>query len=271
MTVPGKAVFLDVDGTYALHGRVPDAHVVAVRAARAAGHKVFLCTGRPVSALPHALTSAGFDGYVCAAGAYAEIDGKTIADVNFSPAAAAALFAQLDEHGVLYIVENSVELLLRRGAAHLMTRALGAYGGENAELRIELVDDLSEVPVAKVICFGGDRALSEIVAPLGDSVAVIPNSIADLGPGAGEVYQSHINKAVGIRAVIEALGVAQEHVIAFGDGLNDVEMLEFAGLAVAIEGSDPRVLAAADRTAAGPEQAGLATAFAELGLTQPSP
>ena len=145
-----RAVFLDVDGTYALHGRVPDAHVGAVRAARAAGHKVFLCTGRPVSALPHSLTAAGFDGFVCAAGAYAEIDGETIADVNFEPESAAALFALLDEHEVLYIIENSRELLLRRGAAHLMTRALGAYGGENAELRIEIVDDLTDVPVAKV-------------------------------------------------------------------------------------------------------------------------
>jgi len=263
-----RAVFLDVDGTYALHGRVPDAHVAAVRASRAAGHKVFLCTGRPVSALPRTLTGAGFDGYVCAAGAYAEIDEQTIADVNFAPAAAAALLAQLDEHGVLYIIENSRELLLRRGAAHLMTRALGAYGGENAELRIEIADDLTDVPVAKVICFGGDRALADIIAPLGDSVTVIPNSIADLGPGAGEVYQSHINKAVGIRAVIEALGMTHEDVVAFGDGLNDLEMLEFAGLAMAIEGSDPRVIAAADRVIPGPERAGLASAFAELGLTE---
>jgi len=242
--------------------------VGAVRAARAAGHKVFLCTGRPVSALPHSLTGAGFDGYVCAAGAYAEIDGRTIADVNFEPEAAAALFALLDEHEVLYIIENSRELLLRRGAAHLMTRALGAYGGENAELRIEIVDDLQGVPVAKLICFGGDRALVDIIAPLGAAVAVVPNSIPDLGAGAGEVYQSRINKALGIRAVIEELGMTRDDVVAFGDGLNDLEMLEFAGLAVAIEGSDPRVLALADRVIPGPERAGLAGAFAELGLTQ---
>ena len=55
--------------------------------------------------------------------------------------------------------------------------------------------------------------------------------------------------------------------IAFGDGLNDVEMLELAGIGVAIEGADPRVLAAADRTARGPEHEGLVAAFAELGLT----
>lgn len=262
-----RAIFLDVDGTYALHGRVPGAHVAAVRAARTAGHAVFLCTGRPVSALPLALTSAGFDGYVAAAGAYVEIGGRPVADVTFPPDAAAALLATLDEHGVQYIVENSEELLLPRSAAHLLTRALGAYGGENAEVLIEVVDSFEGVPVAKVICFGGDRPLSQIIAPLGPEVAVVPNSIPDLGAGAGEVYQSRINKSVGIIAAIHALGISREQVIAFGDGLNDLEMLEFAAVAVAIEGSDPRVLAAADRTTPGPERAGLATAFAELGLT----
>ena len=267
MTHAGRLIFLDVDGTYALHGRVPDAHVGAVRAARAAGHKVFLCTGRPVSALPHSLTAAGFDGYVCAAGAYAEIDGTVIVDVNFEPEAAARLLALLDEHEVQYIVENSHELLLRRDADHLMRRALGAYGGENAELLIEVVDDLVGQPVAKVICFGGDRALAEIIEPLGSAFAVIPNSIPDLGHGAGEVYQSHINKSVGIAAVIDALGATREQVVAFGDGLNDIEMLEFAAVSVAIEGSHPRVMAAATNTAAGPDVAGLAASFAELGLT----
>ena len=66
--------------------------------------------------------------------------------------------------------------------------------------------------------------------------------------------------------MIEELGMSREQVVAFGDGLNDLEMLEFARLAVAIEGSDPRVIAAADRVIPGPERAGLAPAFAELGL-----
>ncbi|NTV39192.1 MAG: HAD hydrolase family protein, partial [Demequinaceae bacterium] len=59
-----RAIFLDVDGTYAHHGLVPPAHAAAVRAARAGGHLVFLCTGRPVSLLPQHLTAAGFDGVV---------------------------------------------------------------------------------------------------------------------------------------------------------------------------------------------------------------
>jgi len=262
-----KAIFLDVDGTYALHGKVPDAHVRAVQSARAAGHKVFLCTGRPVSALPHEITGAGFDGYVAAAGAYVEVDGVARADVNFPPELAADLLEVLDGHEVAYILENSHELLLPERSRHLLARAIGAYGGEDAEVLIDIANDLTAVPFAKVICFGGDLPLEQIIAPLGAAVAVVPNSIADLGVGAGEVYQSHINKAVGIGVAIDALGMTQEQVVAFGDGLNDVEMLEFAAVSVAIEGSHPRVLAAATHRAEGPTTGGLAASFAELGLT----
>jgi len=262
-----RAIFLDVDGTYALHGAVPDAHVGAVRAARAAGHKVFLCTGRPISALPHALTAAGFDGYVASAGAYVEIAGEAIADVNFPADLGSALLDRLDDHDVAYIVENAEELILPHRAEHLLPRALRAYGGDDADVVIEIAEDFSDVPFAKVVCFGGDLPLEQILAPLGAGVAVVPNSIPDLGPGAGEVYQSHITKAVGIAAAIAALGMTREQVVAFGDGLNDVAMLEFAAVSVAIEGSHPEVLAAATHTAAGPEQSGLAAAFRELGLT----
>ena len=59
---PRWALFLDVDGTYAHRGVVPAGHVAVVRAARARGHAVLLCTGRPRSMLQPRLLEAGFDG-----------------------------------------------------------------------------------------------------------------------------------------------------------------------------------------------------------------
>ena len=43
-----KLIFLDIDGTLLPPGEmvVPDSAIAAVRRAQAAGHKVFLCTGR---------------------------------------------------------------------------------------------------------------------------------------------------------------------------------------------------------------------------------
>ena len=90
--------------------------------------------------------------------------------------------------------------------------------------------------------------------------------MADEGRHAGELYQRGISKADGVAAVIAHLGIAREHTVAFGDGANDLEMVAFAGVGIAIEGSHPGLVAIADRIAAHPREEGLVAAFAELGL-----
>ncbi|WP_430868828.1 HAD hydrolase family protein [Demequina aurantiaca] len=266
-----RAIFLDIDGTYASHGVVPPGHVDAVRAARAAGNLVLLCSGRPASALPDSLTSAGFDGFVGAAGAYVRIGGKVLSDVRFPTELAARTVSALDKHGMLYILESPEGLFARPGALGLIERARRLYAGndDSAEARrtpITSADNLHQVPFGKAVCLDGDTPIDEVVREIGPEVAVVTMSIEDAGSAAGEIYQSHLNKSVGMRIAMEHLGLTVDDIVAFGDGLNDLEMLQFAGTSVAIEGSDPRVLAAADRTAKGPQEEGLRAAFAELGL-----
>ena len=70
----------------------------------------------------------------------------------------------------------------------------------------------------------------------------------------------------GVAAVIAHFGIERENTVAVGDGQNDLEMIAFAGVGIAIEGSSPELLALADRTAAPPHREGLVDAFTELGL-----
>src|SRR6185312_12014127 len=104
-TTTVRAVFLDVDGTYADYGVVPEAHAAAVRAARAAGHKVLISTGRPMAMLPESILGAGFDGVVASAGAYVQLDGEVLVDKPFPADLAARALAALDAHNAVYILE----------------------------------------------------------------------------------------------------------------------------------------------------------------------
>lgn len=280
MTRARKAVFLDVDGTYALHGAVPPAHERSVREARANGHAVFLCTGRPVSLLNPTLLAAGFDGIVAGAGAHVTVAGEVIADVRIPADLTAGALAALDAAGTKYIVEapegtfahpDAIALLAgraadshREGLAHLATLV-------DIAAAIVAREDLSGVAPTKITAFDGETLLTDIAATLNASheekLAVFPSSIAALGPGSGELYLARITKAVGLEAAAAHRGIAREDTIAMGDHLNDLEMIEYAGVGVAMADGHPDVIAVADMVVPGPSEDGVAVAFERLGLT----
>ncbi len=61
-----------------------------------------------------------------------------------------------------------------------------------------------------------------------------------------DIAPEGVNKATALADVVADLGIAREHVLAFGDGRNDIEMLSWAGRGVAIGDAPPEVQAAAD-------------------------
>jgi Cof subfamily protein (haloacid dehalogenase superfamily) len=269
-----KAVFLDFDGTYADRGVVPAGHVAAVRAARAAGHLVFLCTGRPKSMLSDRALEAGFDGLVATAGGYVEVEERVVLDRRFPADLAARTLAVLDAHDADYILEAPEALHGRPGIGERLRTLLAGHfadaaghGGPQdilAELRTST--DLSGASFAKVTIFYSSVPVAAMAEAIGDGVEVLPSSLQGTGDSAGELYLAGVHKAGGMEVVVQHFAMERRDVIAFGDGLNDVEMLEYAGLGVAIDGAHPDVLAAADHVAPGPEEEGLAAAFAALGL-----
>ena len=74
-----------------------------------------------------------------------------------------------------------------------------------------------------------------------------------------ELGNPGVTKGSGLAFVAAELGLDLEGVVAFGDGENDVELLEVAGAGFAVEGAHPRLRAVADGTCAGPEDEGVAT------------
>ncbi|MFP4177311.1 MAG: Cof-type HAD-IIB family hydrolase [Acholeplasmataceae bacterium] len=74
-----------------------------------------------------------------------------------------------------------------------------------------------------------------------------------------EVYLKHISKSSAIEYLIERFGIGYEQVIAFGDGVNDVEMLRDAHLGVAMKnGCEEAIEAAKDITTHANHEDGIA-------------
>lgn len=282
-TPTARAIFLDIDGTYADHGLAPEAHVEAVRTARQLGHLVFVCTGRPLAMVPDHILAAGFDGTITGAGARVELGGEVLKDTRFEQELAARIVEVLDAHDVAYILEAPEALYGREGVDQRLRRVLGPIFAERAaaEARgagpdpledilgpVQYGGDLGEVSYAKISCFDAPLPLRELTDALGPGVGLIPSSLSALGDGAGEIFMAGTHKAVGIQVIEERLGLDRADIVAIGDSANDIEMLEYAGIGIGVAGGHPAVLAVADRVTAGPAGNGVALAFAELGLLE---
>ena len=81
------------------------------------------------------------------------------------------------------------------------------------------------------------------------------------------VMNRQATKLNGIRALCEHYGISLEETAAFGDDLNDLEMLQACGVGVAVENGLPEVKAAADSICPGNEADGVARWIRENVLT----
>lgn len=103
---------------------------------------------------------------------------------------------------------------------------------------IHLIDTLAEIdaPILKVstvISDVEDQFMREVKQVLGNQVHVTTS-----GYGAVDIVNPEVNKANALTFIADSLDVLPEEIMAFGDGLNDLEMLEYVGHPVAMKNSD---------------------------------
>jgi HAD superfamily hydrolase (TIGR01484 family) len=85
-------------------------------------------------------------------------------------------------------------------------------------------------------------------------------------PTYAEVSSKGLSKATAMDFLKARLNIADDHVIAMGDSLNDVEMLRAAGIAVVMGDGHPDVLPLADFVSIAAHEGGVGQAVEELVL-----
>ena len=233
-----KAAFFDVDGTVYSHESkcVPESTIEALKALRKKGIKTFLATGRHFSEIDEfPVGKIPFDGYVmltgqlCTDGKRNVIFGNAIdgADAEYllNEFKKKEMPVMLVEKDKLYI--NLVNEIVINGQAEISSP-------------IPEVMEYKGDPVYQIICYGGKELEMELIPKL-------PNcKITRWCPFGIDVISKTGGKVTGIKKMLEVHGIGQEEVIAFGDGENDIEMLQFAGIGVAMGNAEAEVKAVAD-------------------------
>lgn len=133
------------------------------------------------------------------------------------------------------------------------------YAGVEAVAVGERFYDMAEAPT-KMLSMGERPLLSQISAALAEqwngSLYTASSKTRYL-----EMVDSGVNKGEALAHLAASLGVRQSEVLAMGDSMNDVDMLEYAGIGVAMGNAGELVRAAADFVTASNSEDGVAVAI----------
>lgn len=244
-----RALFLDLDGTLVgAQNRVSSRVKAAVDAARAAGCHVVLCTGRSrVSTVPVA-DQLGFRGYaVVSNGAVVtHLDTGEVVCCNRIPipTALAAVRSLLEAGAAPQVYEDAL-----RSARILYhpERPVEIHNPERQQPWPELTESLPFEPIC-ISSFGPEETLRPVAERLARNP--LPGTFVEqAGTHAAwclEIHHTQSGKCNGLQRVTERLGVDREEVLAIGDHINDLKMIHFAGVGVAMGNALPETRAAAD-------------------------
>lgn len=292
-----KVVFLDIDGTLVdYNGNVPESTKKAILQAKKKGHKMVLCTGRSKFQIPKKLWELGMDGVIAGAGAFVEAfdsaaekgipatdetvsndskittTGTILCQMVIDAEHAKSSYDYLEGNGVLYCYQGEDGIVLNQRSYDGMME-IDRLNGMSEEMmeslhgEIHLTETPWDVPnLEKIIFYDAPFTMEQVKAdmlPYFDTVAL---SLSGTEGVCGEIGLNNIHKATGIKLFLEHVGVGREDSIAIGDGPNDLQMMEYAGVGVAMGNAKEEVKKLADMVTSDVAEDGIYHAFEKLGL-----
>ena len=278
-----KLIFLDIDGTLLPPGDmlIPDSTLQALRAARANGHKLFLCTGRNLHMTAPLLEYGCFDGAICSAGGYVLCDGQVLVDLPMEPEQCSGLSAVLEQHGVDYTLESRDDTFAGPKMTARWKFTADApdkpLNSEAARWRKAMQDGMRLTPLSrydgqpiyKIVYIAEHlRDLDEAKRLYQDQFVFCESNLDTMDDGTvnGELINRKFDKGTGIRAICRHLGHPQEDTIGFGDSDNDLQMTDVAGISVCMANGSETLKKRCDRIAPSVYEDGIAKEFKALGL-----
>lgn len=240
-----KLVAVDMDGTFLNSQQDYDRARFAKIHARMAeqGIRFVVASGNQYYQLRSFFTDYPDTIYVAENGAYIRDQETTYAVHTFTPEVTAAITQYLSADPVLAAIACGVK------TAHIRSSEDPAFINDMHRYyhRLQLQDTL-EAPDDQIMKFATKMPparTQEYLDKYNEAFAgiAVPTSS---GHGDIDIIQPGRHKAAGLAELGAALDISLGEMAAFGDGGNDLEMLQEVGLGVAMKNADPDVLAVAD-------------------------
>ena len=259
-----RAIFFDIDRTLYDHRSdfVPPSTLAAIAALRARGIVPAIATGRGYAALPPRIAQLVASGeialVVSSNGQYNRLGDRVLSAHPLPVADIESLIRAFRAHDWEYtfVSERHMAAGRSRGSSHRVLRGYPCY--------IVAPDYFREHAVHQMIVLAPveeEAALQAILADHGGRYRSVRSHAS-----AVDLLHADGSKARGIADACAALGFAPQETMAFGDGLNDVEMFAAVGCAVAMGDACDALKAVASHITGTLEEDGIARALLDLGV-----
>ncbi|MFE6996785.1 Cof-type HAD-IIB family hydrolase [Microbacterium sp. NPDC057659] len=249
-----RLIATDLDGTLLNEQSVVSARTrAALDAARAAGIRTVPVTARQPIGLRMIAAGAGFDDWaLCGNGAYGVhlTTGEHLFAEEIPPAVqqqlAVALGAVIPDLVYASVRDAGESFVAQHGYAALAS--LSDHKRDPATMGGVPLESVLDEPSLKLVIRHPSVPIPEIFAAL-QSLGLTGFEATLSGAPFVEVMAEGVTKATGVAQLCTHLGIDRSEVLAFGDALNDLELLRWAGRGVAMANAESAVQDAADEHA----------------------
>ncbi|WP_062306340.1 Cof-type HAD-IIB family hydrolase [Alicyclobacillus sendaiensis] len=260
-----RFAFFDIDGTLIDDRRELSPRVEeALAALRRRGIETVIATGRAPDQLRPIANRLGFDSYVCCNGALAVYRGDKVRAVAVPRDVIASFVHLADSKGYPVVVAGEKACYANR-REHPEIREAYRFLGLPTEPVFD-PDAWKREDVYQLYLFckpGQEDPFLETYR--GELRFIRPHRFYL------DVFPAGVSKATGIDAILRHAGCSKEAAVAFGDSENDVEMLAYVGMGVAMGNAAEAAKRAAKRITAPVDEGGIYAALVDLGLIEGQP
>jgi len=213
-------IFLDIDGTLTYDGTVKQPVRDAMARARALGHKVFVNTGRSLRGTVNFVADLPIDGTVTGIGTCAQINGETVHHAQFTVEELCFLFDAFEQAqtGLMFDGEDL-------GVFNRFYHREGETGPIALNTR-QLLEYFQGHTIAKGFVFG--QIDPQLTRQLNARFSLWQHS------DYAEFCKQGYDKEMGMQKILQHYGLPRQACVAIGDSINDLGMLRYAGIPIAM-------------------------------------
>lgn len=271
-----KIVFFDIDGTLvSKHHSISTSTRQAIQSLKKEGILPVIATGRSLLLLKEIADSLHINSFISMNGQYIVINGQVI---YHNPIPKEEIYSLVN-----YVSHNKDGLILCGDNEVFTNSKVNMRGGSS---RVKLLKKLTRVVPKRIqmsvvrramqkpprtATFANEKIFQGILAAPSSKKEEYSKKFPDLAFTRANKYMFDVvnkgtSKGTGVEKVLDYFGVSWSDSYAFGDHLNDLEMLEYAGVGIAMGNAVPEAKQAADFVTDPVKREGIEKALKKLEL-----